>query len=310
MRFDIVTLFPNIIEAYFKEGIVSQGIEKGLVEVNTVDLRQFGKGNYKQVDDHAFGDGAGMVLMFDPVRQAIESIEEEYKRLGLQRQGIAKKHKKTTSEEVVSNNPSGFNSRIDTSSSIISKEREKINGENKEVDLSGIEPDESGVSIRPNHRIRPTDRLYQKVLTESLQNTYSVVALTAKGEVLKQSTVKRFKAENSAMILLCGRYEGFDQRILDLLVDEEISLGNFVMSGGEVGAMAVVDTIARLIPGVLNTEESFETDSFYEDDKTVQHPQYTRPREIEYKGKTYQVPEVLFSGNHAEIKKWRENNST
>jgi tRNA (guanine37-N1)-methyltransferase len=251
MRFDVITLFPNVVEAYFKEGIVSQGIKSGLLEVNVVDLRQFGKGNYKQVDDHAFGDGAGMVLMFDPVRQAIESVEEEYGRMGLKRISKDSKYKKTTSEEVVSNNP------------------------------SEIEPD---------------------------QNTYSVVALTAKGEIFKQSTAKRFKSQSQAMILLCGRYEGFDQRTLDLLVDEEISMGNFVMSGGEIGAMAVIDSVSRLIPGVLNTEESFESDSFYKDDETIQYPQYTRPREIEYDGEIHKVPEVLFSGNHAEIQKWREKN--
>lgn len=221
MRFDIVTLFPAIVEAYFAEGIIAQGMKKGLLEVNVHYLRKWGKGNYQQVDDRVFGGGAGMLLMFEPIRECLEFIESEQKEAGIEK-------------------------------------------------------------------------------TESL-----VIATSAKGEVLKQSRVKEWQGGLKAMTLLCGRYEGFDQRIIDELVDVEVSLGQFVLSGGEIPAMAVVDSVARLVPGVLGKEESFQHDSFFEDDDTVQFPQYTRPEVINYQGKELIVPPVLLSGNHAEIAKWR-----
>lgn len=139
---------------------------------------------------------------------------------------------------------------------------------------------------------------------------FQVLATSAKGNLLKQSTCNTFASDNEALIILCGRYEGFDQRIIEELVDQEISLGNFVLSGGELAAMAIVDATARLIPGVLGKQESFEHDSFYKDDETLQYPQYTRPEVINYHGKELKVPEVLLSGNHAEVAKWRKEQET
>ena len=113
------------------------------------------------------------------------------------------------------------------------------------------------------------------------------------------------------LILLCGNYEVFDQRVLDELVDENVSIGNFVLTGGELPAMVLTDTIVRLLPGVLGNEESTVSDSFYEDDKTKQYPQYTRPAEFKMDdGKVLKIPDVLLSGHHGEIDKWRETNKS
>ncbi len=223
-RFDIVTLFPKMVEAYFAEGIIAQGIKKGVLEIKIHYLRNYGKGNYQQVDDRVFGGGAGMVMMFEPIRACLEDIHSSYQAEGWQKED------------------------------------------------------------------------------------YLTLATSAKGEVLKQSLSKQFQASYKAITLLCGRYEGFDQRIIEKLVDREISLGKFVLSGGELPAMAIVDSVARLIPGVLGKEESFQHDSFYEDDETMQFPQYTRPEVIDYQGEVLKVPPVLLSGNHAEIAKWRREN--
>lgn len=233
MRFDFVTIFPELITSYFSQGIISQGAKKGLVEIHAHDLRDHGQGNYRQVDDRAFGGGAGMVLMFQPLAAAISAIESDYKQDGI--------------------------------------------------------------------------------------SNYAVVATTAKGETYTQEQAKRFAGQTQqgqtgtinieAMILLCGRYEGFDQRVLDELVDYQLSLGNYVLSGGEIAAIAIADSVARLIPGVLGKEESFETDSFYVDGSTTQHPQYTRPEVINHNGKQLKVPPTLLSGDHAAIADWREQNS-
>lgn len=222
MRFDVISLFPDIIRGYFREGILAQGIKKGLLEVNVHDLREFGKGNYRQVDERVFGGGAGMVLMFEPMQKAIEAVKAEQR--------------------------------------------------------------EQGITDNP------------------------VVAMTAKGDTFKQSLAKELQKKHNSMILVAGRYEGFDQRILDHLVDQEISLGNFVLTGGELPALAVIDAVARLVPGVLGKEESFQTDSFYEDDGIKQGPQYTRPEVIEYDGKKLKVPPILLSGHHENIEKWRTQN--
>ncbi|MFW5703115.1 MAG: tRNA (guanosine(37)-N1)-methyltransferase TrmD [Candidatus Dojkabacteria bacterium] len=230
MRFDIVTLFPEIVASYAGNGMVGQAQKKGLLQISAVDLRQFGHGKHKQVDDRPFGGGAGMVLMFEPIKAALDSIHQKLEREGIER------------------------------------------------------------------------------------SQTRVIATTAGGKTWKQSIAKEFAAEISqkktikSVIILAGRYEGFDQRILDELVDEQYSLGNFVLTGGELPALAMVDSISRLLPGVLGKEESYQHDSFYRDDKTTQYPRYTRPETIEYDDKTLSVPEILLSGNHAKIREWEQKN--
>lgn len=131
-----------------------------------------------------------------------------------------------------------------------------------------------------------------------------LVLLTPQGRMLDQQLVEQL-ATHQRLLLLCGRYEGFDQRVSDILQPQEISVGDFVLNGGEVAAMVLVDTVIRLVPGVLGDEQSSRLDSFSTDQRLLEHAQYTRPRE--YRG--WQVPEVLLSGDHTEIAKWREANS-
>lgn len=137
-----------------------------------------------------------------------------------------------------------------------------------------------------------------------------IIALSAKGKTLVQSRVKEIAKNYEHIILLAGHYEGFDQRILDYLIHEEISIGNYVLTGGELPSMVLMDSIIRLLPNVLGNEESPITDSFYEDDKTIQYPQYTKPAEfVTEHVSILKVPDILLSGHHGAIEKWRNENT-
>ena len=210
MKFDILTIFPEIIEEYINKGIVSIAKEKGLVEINVHNLRNWTEDNHKTVDDTPCGGGPGMVLKVEPIYRAKQDLKKE--------------------------------------------------------------------------------------------NT--IVAITTpKGEKLVQSKLKDFSTKSDLhMIILCGRYEGFDQRIHDNLVDYEFSIGDYVLSGGELASLVLVDGITRLLPGVLGNEESLSDESF-NDGETFDYPQYTRP--IEFNG--WKVPEILLSGDHEKIRQWRES---
>ncbi|MBN1331796.1 tRNA (guanosine(37)-N1)-methyltransferase TrmD [Candidatus Dojkabacteria bacterium] len=147
-----------------------------------------------------------------------------------------------------------------------------------------------------------------KALKELKKKDSIVIATTAKGETYKQSTAKNF-ATHKHLIIICGHYEGFDQRILDELVDYPASIGNYVLTGGEIPAMVIVDSVVRLLPGAVGNEETPKNDSFYEDDKTIQYPIYTKPAEYDLDGKVLKVPGILLSGDHKEIQKWRNSQS-
>ncbi len=216
LKIDIVTLFPEMYVGPFDHSIVKKAQDKGLIEIKFHNLREWGKGNYRQVDEKPFGGGAGMVLMIEPIYNCLKELKNE----------------------------------------------------------------------------------------NSL-----VIAMDAKGETLKQSKLNNYsKAEH--IILLAGHYEGFDQRILENLCTDVVSIGNFVLSGGEIPSMLFVDGITRLIPGALGNEESPLSDSFYSDDQTVQYPQYTRPEAFSLAdGTILKTPDVLLSGHHKEIEKWRIANS-
>jgi tRNA (guanine37-N1)-methyltransferase len=214
MRFDILTLFPEIFQGYLGESLLKRAIEAGLVEVRLHDIRDWSKSKHRQVDDRPFGGGPGMVLMTPTVVECVEAVQ-------------------MATEE-------------------------------------------------PGH----------------------LVMLTPQGRRFDQPVVERL-AGQKRLLLLCGRYEGFDERIRQILQPEEISLGDFVLNGGEVAAMAVVDAVIRLVPGVLGDEDSSVSDSFSGGRRWLEFPQYTRPRE--YRG--LEVPEILLSGNHEEIARWRETQS-
>jgi tRNA (guanine37-N1)-methyltransferase len=207
MRFDIITIFPEIFSGVFDFGIVRRAVEAGLIEIQVHDLRDYTYDRHRQVDDRPFGGGAGMVMKPEPLFRAVEAV------------------------------------------------------------TSGA----PGVSVA---LLSPQGRLFNQAVAEE----YSGKA--------------RF-------VLICGRYEGVDERIVEHLITDEVSIGDYVLSGGEIPAMVVVDAVTRLIPGALGCEQSVERESFAAG--LLDYPQFTRP--AEYRG--MKAPEMLLSGNHAEIERWR-----
>jgi tRNA (guanine37-N1)-methyltransferase len=210
MKIDIITIFPEMFENVFNFGVIGQA-NKELLDIQTHDLRKYTTYKHNQVDDRPFGGGAGMVLMPEPLFNAVESLK--------------------------------------------------------------------------------TDNSF-------------VIFLSPKGVDLKQE-ISESLSKRDHLILICGRYEGVDQRVIDELVDQEISIGQYVLSGAEIPAMVLVDTISRLVPGVIKNEEFNNSESFSNpSDRTkLDFPQYTRP--ADFRG--LKVPEILLSGNHKEIENWRES---
>ena len=214
MRFDVVTLFPEMFPGYLSQSLLNKAIESGLVSVNVHNLRNWTKDKHLSVDDRPFGGGPGMVLKVDTTVECVEDVQTQ---------------------------------------------------------------DDS-----PAH----------------------VVALTPSGRRLDQRIVEEL-ATKQRIMLLCGRYEGFDQRVFDILKPDELSIGDYIINGGEVAAMVTIDAIIRLVPGVLGDERSNKEDSFSSENRLLEFAQYTRPRE--YRG--HEVPEILLSGDHPRIAKWREKQS-
>ncbi|MDP2176287.1 MAG: tRNA (guanosine(37)-N1)-methyltransferase TrmD [Bacteroidota bacterium] len=211
MRIDIITVVPELFHSPFNHSMVKRAQDKGLVEINIINLRDYSLNKYGQVDDYQYGGGAGMVLMCEPLSNAIEDLI-----------------KQRTYQEIIYTSPDG-----------------------------------------------------------DLWNQH---------EANKLSTIEN-------IIIICGHYKGIDQRIRDLYVTKEISIGDFVLTGGEMAAVIISDSIVRLLPGVLGNEESALTDSFQDD--LLAPPVYTRP--AEFKG--LKVPEVLLSGNFKLIDEWRMDQS-
>ncbi len=207
MRFDILTLFPAMFSSPFQESILAKAIEKGLIEVRTINIRDFALDKHRIVDDAPYGGGQGMVMKVEPIARAIEQVKSE-------------------------------------------------------------DP-----SVR-------------------------TIYLTPEGKPLNQEMARQLSSR-SHLILLCGRYEGVDERVRELFVDEEISIGDYVLTGGELAAMVLIDAVSRLLPGVLGSDRSAEEDSFF--GSLLEYPQYTRPASFRGHG----VPEVLLSGNHQVISLWR-----
>jgi tRNA (guanine37-N1)-methyltransferase len=211
MRIDIITAVPGLLDGAFSHSIVKRGIEKGLAEVHVINLRDYAVGKYRQIDDYAFGGGAGMVLMIEPIEACIKELRS-----------------KQAYEEVIYMSPDG------------------------------------------------------EMLDQPLCNQLS----------LKKN-----------IIILCGHYKGVDERVREHLITREISIGNYVLSGGELPAAVLCDSLIRLLPGVLNDETSALSDSFQ--DNLLAPPVYTRP--AEHNG--WKVPEILLSGHTANIEKWRHEKS-
>ena len=217
MRFDVITLFPELFSPFLVCGVTRRAYETGVVDVKLWNPRDFAEGNYRRVDDRPFGGGPGMVLMAEPLTLCLENIR--------------------------------------------------------------------------------ADRLAEG------SSHASTVLFSPVGRVLDHAGVQSWSASSGA-VLVCGRYEGLDQRFIDSYIDHQISLGDFVLSGGEIAAMALLDAVARLQPGVLNDEGSHQLDSFNPAlDGLLDCPHYTRPEA--WRDQT--VPEVLLSGNHALIERWRRD---
>ncbi|WP_114784287.1 tRNA (guanosine(37)-N1)-methyltransferase TrmD [Botryobacter ruber] len=207
MRFDIITCQPDLLESPFSHSIVKRAQQKNLVEIHLHDLRKFAINKYGQIDDYAFGGGAGMVMMIEPIDKCISALKAE-------------------------------------------------------------------------------------------RNYDAVIYMTPDGQTLNQQLVNQFSLLNN-VIILCGHYKGVDERVRQQFVTHEISIGDYVLSGGELGAAVLADAIIRIIPGVLNDESSALTDSFQ--DGLLAPPVYTRP--ADYKG--LKVPDILLSGDQPKIEEWR-----
>lgn len=208
MNIDILTLFPDMFRGFLTSSILGKAIEKGIISVNLVNIRDFSRDKHRRVDDYPYGGGAGMVMMVQPLYHAIEFFKKNY----------------------------------------------------------------------PGARI---------ILT------------SPRGRPLVQKMALNLSKE-SRLVILCGHYEGIDQRVVETMVDEEISIGDYVLTGGELPAMVIVDAVTRLLPGVIGSPASLDEESFT--GGLLEYPQYTRP--AEFKG--MKVPDVLLSGDHKKIKEWRK----
>lgn len=228
MTFTVLTLFPEIVDAYFASSIMAKAISRGVVSCRSINIRDYALDKHHKCDDAPYGGGAGMLMLSEPLGRALEAA--------------------------------GAVSRI-----------EGVGGGAVTDASVGVE---SGMEARPR-----------------------VVFLTPSGRPFNQGLATEFAREKD-IIFLCGRYEGIDQRIIDSYVDDEVSIGDYVLSSGEVAALAVIDATYRLVDGVI-TAESLTEESF--SDGLLEYPQYTRP---ELYG-TLRVPEVLLSGHHEHIRRWR-----
>lgn len=224
MNFHIMTLFPDMVGSGLQESIIGKAIEKNLIQLETVNIRDFAGNRYGHVDDYTYGGGAGMLMQPGPVYKAYEYVMEQ-----------------------------------------ISTRKQQC-GEA-----------ETGKKVR-------------------------VLYMTPQGTPFRQSMAEEYAKEED-LVLLCGHYEGIDERVLEMIVTDYVSIGDFVLTGGELPAMMIVDAVSRLVPGVLGSDESAVYESFY--DGLLEYPQYTRPEE--FMGR--KVPSVLLSGHHKNIEEWRYEQS-
>jgi tRNA (guanine37-N1)-methyltransferase len=208
MKFDVLTLFPDAFKAILNDSIIGNAQEQGLIEINTINIRDFSANKHRKVDDYPYGGGSGMVMTAPPIYEAY-------------------------------------------------------------------------MSVAKNLNYKPR-----------------LIYMSPQGRVFNQSIAAELKGYGH-LVLLCGHYEGIDERVIEKIVDDEISIGDYVLTGGELPAMVVIDSVSRLVPGVLSSDEAYMEESHY--NGLLEYPQYTRP--YEYNG--CKVPDILLSGHHANIREWR-----
>lgn len=206
LRFDLLSLFPKTVEGFVHESIIGRAVDRGILEINSLDLRRWALGKHRETDDRPFGGGAGMVLKPEPIFKAVDEISSE--------------------------------------------------------------------------------------------NT-KIIYMSPDGEPFNSDMAKEL-AQETHILLISGHYEGVDQRVRDVLVDREISIGDYILTNGTLSATVLIDAVSRHIPGVLGDQTSLQQESF--ENRQLSHPQYTRPNEF----RGMKVPEILLSGNHREIDSWRE----
>ena len=243
MRFDIITIFPEIFESFKNQALIGRAQKKKLVKINLHNLRRWTTDKHKTVDGRPYGGGAGMVLMVEPIMKALQSIQQ--------------------SLSVVNQSNPQVRSKLKRSASWRTK----------------------------------------------------IIVFSAKGKKFTQSMARKY-SKYDQLIMICGRYEGIDERVIKYIADEEISIGEYVLFGGEVPAMVMIEAVTRLLPGAVGKQASIEDESFKHlkgiekemMEKYIEYPHYTRPEVIAIKGKKRAVPKVLLSGDHKKIEDWRKNN--
>ena len=235
MNFYIMTLFPEMVMDGLNTSIIGRAVNKGLLSIEALNIRDYAFNKHHSVDDYPYGGGAGMLMQAEPVYQCYDALARQ----------ITERKAKATEEKLASG------------------EKKEMSGEQKRT---------------------------------------RVIYLSPQGKTFNQSMAEEF-AQEEDLVFLCGHYEGIDERVLEEIVTDYVSIGDYVLTGGELPAMVMMDSISRMVPGVLSNQESGETESFA--GNLLEYPQYSRPEE--WHGK--KVPEVLMSGHHANIEKWRREQS-
>ncbi|MBQ9264670.1 MAG: tRNA (guanosine(37)-N1)-methyltransferase TrmD [Clostridia bacterium] len=275
MTIDILTIFPEMFESVLNSSILGRARAQGLITIEATDIRPFSASKHKNTDDYPYGGGAGMLMMAQPIADAMKAVCEK-RGLACRQNTITSKHQEKTGGNKI--NCENIPECITDENSLSEAECSLF----LTVDDKNCIPDEPPKAVM-NTKLKPVKRIY----------------LSPRGVPLTQKLAQSL-AQEKHIILLCGHYEGVDQRVLDQYIDMEVSIGDYVLTGGELGAMVLADCVARLIPGVLGSEESPQDESF-SDVGLLEYPQYTRPRVFE----GMEVPNVLLNGDHAKIAAWR-----
>lgn len=236
MKFNVISIFPDIIADYSKESILGRGQKSKSISINPVNLRDFSDSKHKRVDDTPYGGGAGMVLQVEPIYKALKSID--------------------------------------------AIPFAKVDGLIK----------------------------VKKVFNGSLSRKKRTIVMSPRGKQFDQKMAQQL-SNLDELTIVCGRYEGIDQRVIDNMIDEEVSIGPYVLAGGELGALTIVEAVSRLVPGVLGNADSLKDETHNslveEEGVEAEYPHYTKP--VDFKG--WKVPDILLSGDHKKIEEWRKEQS-